>query len=122
VPHSPTGVGSAWPSDSTIETKVTPQIPSDSFELSVSDRRLIAPLRFLHECVQLADQQGYEVFKLVNWTVEEHRTKKIGGRLHIWFRTKAIVVLQHQNELGSLDPVFVVDEIRKQVEVGRVWP
>lgn len=116
------GVGSAWPSDSTIETKVTPRVPSDSFELSISDRRLIAPLRFLHECVQLADKHGYEVFKLVNWTPEEHRTKRLSGRLYIWFQTKATVVLQHHSEPESLDPVFVVNEIRKQIEIGRVWP
>jgi len=112
----------AWPSNSTIETMVSPQTSSGPFELSISDRRLISPLRFLHECVQLAVQEGYEAFKVMNWTVEEHRIRRSGGRRYVWFRTKATIVLQHQKEPQGLEPVFVVDEIRKNVELGRVWP
>jgi hypothetical protein len=33
----------------------------------------------------------------------------------VWFRTKATIVLKHQNEPDSFEPVFVVNEIRPNV-------
>lgn len=113
---------SAWSSTSTIESTVVPQSVSGSFEFSISDRRLISPLRFLHECVRLADEKGYEVFEVVDWTVEEHRVKRNHGLRYAWFLMKATIVLQHQKKSDDVSSIFVVDEIRKNVEIGRVWP
>lgn len=103
-----------------IETTVVPQTPSGSFEMSLSSMALIPPLYFLHKCVQLADQEGYEVFKITKWVEEEHISQ--GEKRYMWFRTTATISLQHQKEPKSLEPVFVVDEIRKGVEIGRLWP
>jgi hypothetical protein len=108
--------------NSAIETKVVPQATSDQFELSISDMRLIAPLRLLVECVKLADQNGYEAFKVVDWTVEEHFVMRPKGRRYMWFRTTATIILQHQTNLESLEPVFSADKIRKNIEVGQLWP
>lgn len=104
---------------------IIPQIPFGQFELAMWDDKLISPLQLLSECVKLADQRKYEVFKLTNWTVDEYRnddTHYRDGGWKVLFRTKATIVLQHQNEPDSLDPVFVVDAIRANVERGRVWP
>jgi len=74
------------------------------------------PIQLLQQCLTLAEREGFEFFRLENWTVEEHRDDPTQVRLgRVWFRTAAHVVLQHQKELDSLDPVFVVDEIRKNV-------
>lgn len=108
--------------NSTIETTIVPRTPSGQFEISISDMRLIAPLRLLVECVKLADQKGYEAFKVVDWTVEEHFVRRGGWRRYMWFRTKATIILQDHKEPESLEPVFVADEIRKAVEAGRLWP
>lgn len=97
---------------------IIPQIPSGQFEIAMWDDKLISPLQFLSECVKLADQRRYEAFKLMNWTVDEYRnddTHYREGGWKVWFRTKATIVLQHQNEPDTLDPVFVVDEIRSNV-------
>lgn len=73
-------------------------------------------VRLLQECAQFAEQVGFEVFKLENWIVEEHRDTTAQGDIQkVWFRTTATVTLQHRKEPGSLDPVFVVDEIRANV-------
>lgn len=101
---------------------VISQNPSGQFELAIWDDRLITPLRLLTECVKLAEQERYEVFKLEDWIVEEHRTSGGLGGSSVWFRTKVTIILQHQKDAESLDPIFVVDEIRKNVEIGRVWP
>lgn len=96
---------------------IIPQTP-DQFEIAIWDDKLISPLQLLSECVKLADQRRYEVFKLMNWTVDEYRnddTHYREGGWKVWFRTKATIVLQHQNEPDTPDPVFVVDEIRSNV-------
>ena len=90
--------------------------PSGAFEIAMWDRVLVSPDQLLLECVKLADREGYEVFKLENWTVEEHRANGDRGDRRIWFKTKANVVLQHnQKKSESLESVFVVEEIRSNV-------
>lgn len=71
------------------------------------------PIALLRDCVLLADGMGFEVFRLKDWTVEEHRDIQHGWK--VWFRTTGEVVLQHHKDPDSLDPVFVVDEIRSNV-------
>jgi hypothetical protein len=95
-------------------TEITKK-PSGAFEIAMWDRVLVSPVQLLLECVKLADREGYEVFKLENWTVEEHRADGDRGDRRIWFKTKTNVVLQHQKTPGSLEPVFVVEEIRSNV-------
>jgi hypothetical protein len=74
------------------------------------------PVALLRDCVLLADEMGFEVFKLKGWTVEEHRdTGSSRYQWRVWFRTTAEVVLQHEKGPDSLEPVFVVDEIRSNV-------
>ncbi len=77
----------------------------------------ILQIQLLRQCVALAEHEGFEVFKLEDWTVEEHReaTPEDGDLRKVWFRTTATVMLQHQKDPNSLDPVFVVDEIRSNV-------
>ena len=96
---------------------IIPLTPSGQFEFAIWDDRFIAPLQFLAECIKLADQESYEVFKLENWTGEEY-----SGNGKVWFRTKAKVIMQHQKELDSLDAVFVVDELRSKIDVTKIKP
>lgn len=88
--------------------------PNGNFQVAgwVDYFRPSLPLSLLRDCVLLAEGMGFEVFKLKNWTVEEHRDR---DSRKVWFRTTAEVVLQHQKESDSLHPVFVVDEIRSNV-------
>lgn len=55
-----------------------------------------------------------------NWTVEEHGNINKYGKA--WFLTKATIILQHQKEPASLDAVFVVDELRQNIDVTKVKP
>lgn len=99
---------------------ITPLTPSGQFEFAIWDERLIAPLQFLAECIKFADQEKHEVFTLKNWTVEEHGNINKYGKA--WFLTKATIILQHQKEPASLDAVFVVDELRQNIDVTKVKP
>lgn len=99
------------------ETNVTKK-PTGGFEIAIWDDNSSPtfPLQVLRQCVVLAEHEGFEVFRLENWNVEEHReTTPEGGVLRVWFRTTATVTLQHEDDPDSLDPVFVVDEIRTNV-------
>jgi hypothetical protein len=96
-------------------TKITPQTVPGQFELAIWDDKLISPLRFLSESIKLAHQEGYEAFKLANWTAEEYCTARRAECGKVWFRTMATIIFQHQKEPDSLDPIFVVDEIRPNV-------
>jgi hypothetical protein len=91
--------------------------PSGNLQVAgwVEHFRPTMPLSLLRDCVILADGMRFEVFKLVDWTVEEYRSGSNRYELKVWFRTTATVILQHQKEPDSLDPVFVVDEIRSRV-------
>lgn len=74
------------------------------------------PLTLLRDCVLRAEKMGIRAFKLTDWTVEEHRATGLSlSQWKVWFRTIATVTPQHHKELDSLDPVFVVDEIRENV-------
>ena len=64
----------------------------------------------LWQCIKIAGQEGYEVFRLEEWTVEQY------GQSLPWFRTRAKVVLQHQMQPESLLPVFEVEKIRASVD------
>ena len=97
--------------------------PTGSFRIAIWDDHWnsnrhnidepILQIQLLRQCVTLAEHEGFEVFKLEDWIVEEHREATPDGNLrNVWFRTSANVTLQHQKEADSLDPVFVVDEVR----------
>lgn len=97
----------------------TTRLPNGNFQVFGSFQSFspTMPISFLRECVFLVNAMGFEVFKLRNWTVEEYRDflwdKDYYQR--VWFRMTAEVALQHHKEPDSLDPVFVVDEIRENV-------
>jgi hypothetical protein len=99
--------------------KVT-KLATDRFDIAIWDEVHVSPLQILSQCVELADREGYKVFKLANWTVEEHygspsnnSSRPYWGRL--WFINTVDVVLQQQKDPASLEPVFVVDEIRSRL-------
>lgn len=74
------------------------------------------PLTLLRDCVLRAEKMGLKAFKLTDWTVEEHRYTGLSlDQWRVWFRTTATVTPQHHKESDSLEPVFVVDEIRQNV-------
>lgn len=101
------------------KTEIT-KLPSGSFDIAMSGPYMVSPVELLLQCVKLADREGYGAFKLDDWTVEEHRDVDLRYR-RIWFGTKAHVVLQHhQKSSESLDPVFVVEEIRSNVNAGNI--
>lgn len=88
------------------------------FTLVQWSRLPLSPIDLLRECIKIADRQGYPVFELEDWTTAEYRPGRSWNDWNdwsAWFRTKARLVLQHQSEPNSLDPVFVVDEIRENV-------
>ncbi len=87
------------------------------------EHRPLSQVQLLQDCTQLAEQVGFEVFKLENLVVEEHREMTPDGGLRkVWFRTSADVTLQHEKEPESLDPVFVVDEIRPYLMSEKTEP
>ncbi len=99
------------------ETKITQDAPG-VFEVVLWGRSPLSPIDLLKQGVITADREGYGVFKLENWTTEEYRRGRHWNNWNdwsAWFRTKARLVLQHQSEPSSLEPVFVVDEIRENV-------
>lgn len=86
------------------------KMSANVFEVVILSRSWISPLQMLWQCVEIARQEGYEVFRLEEWTVDQY------GETFPWFRTKATVVLQHQLEPESLLPVFEVEKIRASVD------
>lgn len=103
------------------KTEIT-KMSSGVFDIAMSGYYMVSPLELLSECIKLADREGYRAFKLENWTVEEHRVSWnfITWRMRVWFRTKAHVVLQqHQKKSEDLESVFVVEEIRSNVNEGK---
>lgn len=97
------------------KTEIT-KTSSGVFDIAMSGLHMVTPVDLLLECVKLADREGYEAFKLEDWAEEEHRDMGMTLR-GVWFRTKAHVVLQHhQKNYESLEPVFVVEEIRSNID------
>jgi hypothetical protein len=97
------------------KTEIT-KVSSGVFDIGMSGPYMVSPIELLLECVKLADREGYGAFKLENWTVEEHRDRDLTHR-RIWFKTKAHAVLQHHQENSeSREPVFVVEEIRSNID------
>jgi len=102
---------------SLLETEIT-EDAHGVFGIVQWSRLPLSPIDLLMQGVKIADREGYAVFKLEQWTTEEYRFGRQWNNWNdwnAWFRTKARLVLRHQSELNSLDPVFVVDEIRKNV-------
>ena len=103
------------------KTEIT-KMSSGIFDIAMSGPYMVSPLELLSECIKLADREGHGAFKLENWTVEEHRAGGHHGNWRIWFRTKANVVLQqYQKKSEDLEPVFVVEEIRSNVNTYNKW-
>lgn len=99
--------------------------PTGKFLVAIWDDRYRStfPIQLLQQCLTVAEHEGFEFFKLENWTVEEHRADPTQVRLgHVWFRTAAHVVLQHQKEPDSLEPVFAVNEIRANISNAHIRP
>jgi hypothetical protein len=112
-------LGPSWTKrkNSLLDTEITEDVPG-VFGIVQWSRLPLSPIDLLRQGVKLADREGYAVFKLEQWTTEEYRSGRYWGDWNdwsAWFRTKARLVLQHQSEPNSLDPVFVVDEIRENV-------
>lgn len=102
---------------SLLDNEITEDAPG-VFGIVQWSRLPLSPIDLLRQGVKLADRVGYAVFKLEQWTTEEYRPGRYWSDWNdwnTWFRTKARLVLQHQREPNSLDPVFVVDEIRENV-------
>lgn len=94
---------------------------ADRFEIAIWDEVQVSPLQILSHCVELADREGYKVFKLANWTVEEYTDVYSNSLDHIyrkgwiWFRSTVDVVLRQHKDPNSLEPVFDVDELRSRL-------
>lgn len=89
------------------------------FTIAVWQERLISPMQMLWQCISHADHEGYKMFKLENWMAEEH----LGGRYGdyggmAWFRSSVDVVPLQKKDPASLEPVFVVEEIRSRLSAG----
>lgn len=110
VPHE--GVWRGTGIDFESGSKVTQTAPG-RYTIAVWQENIISPIDMLSQCIALADREGFKAFRLQNWTTEEHigRTFSHYGS-KVWFRNTVDVVLQEQGDPVSLDPVFVVDEIR----------
>jgi adenosyl cobinamide kinase/adenosyl cobinamide phosphate guanylyltransferase len=103
--------------NSLLDTEITDEVPG-VFGITLWSRLPLSAIDLLREGVKIAEREGYAAFRLEDWTVGEYRQGThwndwINSRT--WFRTKARLVLQQQDEPNSLDPVFVVDEIRNNV-------
>lgn len=102
---------------SLLDTEITEEVPG-VFGITLWSRLPLPAIDLFRKCIKIADQEGYAAFRLEEWTVGEYRPGTIWNDWidsTAWFRTKARVVLQHQKDANSLDPVFVVDEIRTNV-------
>lgn len=88
------------------------------FGVVLWSRLPLSPIDLLRQCIKISDREGAPVFKLEDWTTHEYRFGRSWNDWNdwnAWFRTKARLVLLQQSEPNSLDPVFVVNEIRKNV-------
>lgn len=91
--------------------------PDGNFQIAIWSHQFwptTTVMRFLWLCVWLADQRGFEIFKLQDWRVEEHLSREI-KTWGAWFVMKATVIPQHKLDLASPEPVFHADAIRSQV-------
>lgn len=68
-------------------------------------------VQFLSLCVQLAEEEGFKIFKLKDWRVEEHLSREI-KTWGAWFGMKATINPQREIDANSLEPVFSVNETR----------
>jgi hypothetical protein len=97
----------------------TTRLPNGNFQVTRWSEHFepTMPISLLRDCIFLVDSMGFEIFKLRNWAVEEHREFIWSDQFskRVWFRMTAEVVLRYHEEPHSLDPVFVVDEIRENV-------
>lgn len=123
-----------WLTDDRLQpgSKVT-KSKDGRFEIAIWDELQVSPLQILAHCVELADREGYKVFKLANWTVEEHTDLYSDNRVPpyrkgwVWFRNTVDVVLQQHRDPDSLELVFDADEIRSRLSVAgaptpsRMW-
>lgn len=102
---------------SLVDTKII-EDAQGVFKVVQWSRLPLSPIDLLRQGVKIADREGYPAFKLEDWTTEEYRPGRSWDDWNdwdAWFRAKARMVLQRHIESNSLDPVFVVDEIRNSV-------
>lgn len=103
---------------STLPVRIT-EVSTDTFEIATWDEEHYQdfPLQLLALCLKLARREDYRAFKLENWIVEEHRAGGDGDRDYyvVWFRAMARVVFLRQKDPESLEPMFVVEEIRPYI-------
>lgn len=93
------------------------QTAPGKFTIAVWDEAQISPMQVLWQCVALANREGYKVFKVEKWAIEEHSGGAQGPHtVRIWFRDMVDVVLQHQKEPNSLESVFEVDEVLSRMD------
>lgn len=102
---------------SLLDTDIT-EVSHGIFRVVLWSRLPLSPYDLFRQCIKIADREGYPVFKLEDWTTEEYRPGRSWNDWNdskAWFRTKARLVLQRQKDADTLDPDFVVDEIRENV-------
>lgn len=83
------------------------------FTVTIWDRAQISPIQVLWQCIALAKREGYKVFKIEDWAIDEPRANAV------WFRNTLEIVLQHEKEPhNSLESVFEVDEVLSQMDAN----
>lgn len=92
-------------------SNVSPMEP-DRFTVTIWDRAQISPIQVLWQCIVLAKREGYKVFKIEDWAIDEPRANAV------WFRNTVDVVMQHEKDPHSLESVFEVDELLSQMDAG----
>lgn len=100
-----------------LDTNIIEDAPG-VFKVAQWSRLPLSPIDLLKECIKITDREGYPAFKLEDWITEEYRPGRSWNDWNdwdAWFRVRARLVLLRQSELNSLDPVFVVNEIRNNV-------
>jgi hypothetical protein len=82
------------------------------FTVTIWDRAQISPIQVLWQCIALTSREGYKVFKIEDWAIDEPRVNAV------WFRNTVEIVLQHEKEPTSLESVFEVKELLSRMDAN----
>jgi hypothetical protein len=82
------------------------------FRVTIWDRAQISPMQVLWQCIVLANREGFKVFKIEDWAIDELRA------YGVWFRNTVDVVLQHEKEPTSLELVFAVEDVLSHMDAS----